>query len=129
MEEEFYATLKLVSGEEIFCKICPCPEENRTLLILDNPVTMETINIRQLGMSGLKVEPWIKLTDESMFIMDMENVITMTETKDKELIKIYEKYIKEKVRKTGRSKVTENMGYLSSIADARIKLEKLYKGN
>jgi hypothetical protein len=64
-----------------------------------------------------------------MFIMDMENVITMTETKDKELIKIYEKYVKEKNRKTGRSKVTPNMGYLSSIADARIRLEKLYRGN
>jgi hypothetical protein len=129
MEEEFYAVLKLVSGEELFSKVCPCEEDERIILILDNPVIIETINIKQLGMSGLKVHPWIKMSDESMFIIDMQNVLTITETKDKDLIKVHEKYIREKNRKSGKSKVTPNMGYLSSVADARINLEKIFKSN
>ena len=129
MEEEFYGILKLVSGEEILSKVCPCEEDSRIILILDNPVIIETINIKQLGMSGLKVHPWIKMSEESMFIIDMENVLTITETKDSELLRIHEKYVRERNRTSGKTKVTPNMGYLSSVADARINLEKLFKSN
>ena len=38
MEKEFYASIKLVSGEEIFCLVSASEEEDRTLLVLDNPV-------------------------------------------------------------------------------------------
>jgi len=129
MEEEFYGVLKLVSGEEILSKVCPCEEDNRIILILDNPIIIETVNIKQLGMSGLKVYPWVKMSDESMFIIDMKNVLTVSETKDDELIRIHEKYVREKNRKSGKTKLTPNMGYLSSVADARINLEKLFKSN
>ena len=45
MNEEFYATIKLISGEEIFAQVTPCEEEDRTLLILDTPVKFESIMI------------------------------------------------------------------------------------
>ena len=50
MEEEFFAVIKLISGEEIFSKVCPCEEDERTLLILENPVTVETVNLKQFGI-------------------------------------------------------------------------------
>ena len=34
-EEEFLGVIKLVSGEEILSKICPCEEEDTTILILE----------------------------------------------------------------------------------------------
>jgi hypothetical protein len=129
MEEEFYATIKLVSGEEIFSKVCPCTEENRIILILDNPVVIETITMRHTGMKALKVDPWMKYTEDEMFIVNMDKVITMTEVNDKIFIKIYQKYLKDKDKKSGRSEISPNMGYVSSVADARISLEKLYKSN
>jgi len=129
MEEEFYATIKLVSGEEIFSKVCPCTEENRVILILDNPITIETITIRHTGMKALKVEPWMKYTEDEMFIVNMDKVITITEVNDKMLIKIYEKYLRSKDKKYCKSEISPNMGFVSSVADARISLEKLYKSN
>ena len=87
---------------------------------------IESINVKQLGMSGMKVNPWIKMSEETMFIIDLDRVLTMTESKDEYLIKIHEKYVRERNRKSGRSKITSNMGYLSSIADARIELEKIF---
>ena len=39
MEDEFYATLKLKTGEEIFCKVCASEEEERTLLLVSHPIT------------------------------------------------------------------------------------------
>jgi hypothetical protein len=126
-EEEFYAAIKMVSGEEVFSKVCPCEEEDRTILILDNPVIMETITMKQLGMTALKVVPWMKLTDDTMFIVDMDKIITMTEVNESSIIKVYEKYIKDVNKKTNKSKISPNMGYISSISEARISLEKLYK--
>ena len=128
-EEEFYATMKMVSGEEVFSKVCPCEEENRTILILDNPVIMETITIKQLGVTALKVVPWMKFTDDTMFIVDLDKIITMTEINDDSIIKIYEKYIRDLSKTSNKSKISPNMGYISSISEARISLEKLYKSS
>ena len=127
MEEEFYAVIKLISGEEIFSKVCPCEEEERTLLILDNPVTIESVNLKQFGLTGIKVNPWINFTDDSMFIINMDKVLTMSEVTDEDMLKMYNKYIKRKNKPSKAPKPTSDMGYLSSIADARIYLEKLYK--
>jgi hypothetical protein len=129
MEEDFYAIIKLISGEEILSKVCSCDEDDRIMLILDNPITMESITIRQLGITTIKVSPWIKFSDDSMFVMDMEKIITMTEVTDEDLIKIHQKFVRERNKKSNKSELTSKMGYLSSIADARISLEKLYKSN
>ncbi len=126
MDEEFYAVIKLVSGEEILSKVSPCEEEDRILLILDNPVVMNQITIKHLNVSALKVEPWLKLTTDSMFIMNMDKVITMTEIKDQGVIKIYKKFLRDKNRSSQKIKVTSNMGYLTSVKEARKFLEKLY---
>ena len=57
----------------------------------------------------------------------MDKVITMSEIFDKEVIRIYNRYMVDKDRETNESVVTKDMGYLSSVTDARIFLEKLYK--
>ena len=38
IEEDFYATLKLKTGEEIFAKVAASEEEDRTMLIISNPI-------------------------------------------------------------------------------------------
>ena len=64
---------------------------------------------------------------DTILILDMEKVITMSEVFDKEVIRIYNRYMNDKDRETNESVVTKDMGYLSSVTDARIFLEKLYK--
>ena len=127
MNEEFYATIKLISGEEIFAQVTPCEEEDRTLLILDTPVIFESITIKHMGVSAMKVEPWISMGDDSMVLIDMNKVITITEVKDEQILCIYNKYLRDKDRDSNQTKVNENMGFLASIAEARVNLEKLYK--
>lgn len=127
MEEEFYAIIKLVSGEEILSKVSPCDEKHRILLILDNPVVIETMTIRQLGLSTLKISPWIKYSNDDMFIIDMEKVITITEIKEESLIEMHEKFVIEKNKKSHKTKPSHKMGFVSSVEDARLSLEKIYK--
>ena len=129
MKEEFYATIKLISGEEIFAQVTPCEEEDRTLLILDTPVKFESITIKHMGVNAMKVEPWISMGDDSMILIDMNKVITINEVKDEQILCIYNKYLRDKDRDSNQTKVNENMGFLSSIPEARVSLEKLYKSS
>ena len=128
-KEEFHAVIKLVSGEEIFAKVCPCEEEDKTILILDCPVVFENIIIRQIGVSAVRINPWLKMSDDPTVVMNMDKVITMTEVHDKHLIKVYNRYLNEKDQISNRTDINENMGFLSSVSDARVFLEKLYKSS
>ena len=119
------AVIKLVSGEEIISTVTPCEEDDRILLLLDSPVMFENIMIRNGGMGAIKVIPWIQAATDTILILDMDKVITMSEVFDKEVIRIYSRYMNDKDRETNESVATKDMGYLSSVTDARIFLEKL----
>jgi len=43
MEDDFYATIKFKSGEEIFAKVGYSEEEDRIFLLLETPITIEKI--------------------------------------------------------------------------------------
>ena len=126
-KEDFLAVIKLVSGEEIISTITSCEEDDRTLLLLDNPVMFESITVRNSGIGAIKVIPWIQAASDTILILDMDKVITMSEVFDKEVIRIYNRYLNDKDRESNESIVTKDMGYLSTVTDARIFLEKLYK--
>ena len=126
-KEVFLAVIKLVSGEEIISNITSCEEDDRTLLLLDNPVMFESITVRNSGIGAIKVIPWVQAATDTILILDMDKVITMSEVFDKEVIRIYNRYLNDKDRESNESIVTKDMGYLSTVTDARIFLEKLYK--
>ena len=125
--QDFLAVIKLVSGEEIISNVTSCEEKDRILLLLDTPVMFESMMIRNNGMGAIKVVPWIHAASDTILILDMDKVITMSEVFDKEIIRIYNRYLNDKDRESNESIVTKDMGYLSTVTDARIFLEKLYK--
>ena len=125
--QDFLAVIKLVSGEEIISTVTSCEEDDRTLLLLDNPVMFENVMIRNNGVGAIKVIPWVQAATDTILILDMDKVITMSELFDKEVIRIYNRYMTDKDRETNESIISKDMGYLSSVTEARIFLEKLYK--
>ena len=127
IEDEFYATLKLNSGEEIYAKVAASEEEGRTMLILHSPITI--VEVKQKGsMVGYKVEPWLKTTKDDMFIINMDKVITLSESTDLEIISVYQQFVQDMARsKSGGPKLSRRMGYVSSVNDAKDILEKIYK--
>ena len=127
MEDDFYATVKLTTGEEVFAKVAASEEEGRTMLILSNPIIVQEIRGR-MGPVGYKVEPWLKTTTEDMFIINMDKVITLSESSDVEIIMMYQDYVQQgsKERKN-QSKPSRKMGYIANVNDAKEILEKLYK--
>jgi hypothetical protein len=128
IEDDFYCTLKLKTGEEIFCKVAASEEEDRTLLIVTNPIIVSELKGRT-GIVGYKLEPWLKTTKEDMFILNMEDILTMSESSDIEMIMMYQNYIRQSTKDGNQSKINRRMGYLANVNDAKEILEKLYKNS
>ena len=138
MREEFYAIIKLVSGEEVMSLVVIDEHNDESVLLLQDPIVMN-MNTNQ-NMRYVKVKPWLELTDESVFLLTLDKIITMTECKDKKLIEIYKNFNSNndyaiendkfyKNKKNGLVKPDSKMGYVSSVKDARKKLEELFKIN
>jgi hypothetical protein len=129
IEEDFYSTIKLKTGEEIFAKVAASEEEDRTLLIVSNPIIISEIKGRT-GIVGYKIEPWLKTTKEDMFILNLEDILTMSESSDIEMIMMYQTYLRQSNKeKDNQSKLSRGMGYISNVHDAKEILEKLYNNS
>ena len=127
MEDDFYATLKFKNGEEIFCKVSPSEEYNRTMLVIASPITVCEITNKG-GLVGYKVEPWLKTTREDMFIINLDNVLTLSESQDMEMIMMYQHFLRDSQRDLhNQHRLNRRMGYISNVQDAKENLEKLFK--
>jgi len=127
IEDDFYATIKLKSGEEIYAKVAASEEDDRTLLLISNPITIVEVKTRT-GLAGYKVEPWLKTTKVDLFVVNLDDVLTLSESSDLEMISIYQQFVRDSDKaKTGQPKITREMGFISTVNDAKDILEKLYK--
>ena len=129
IEDDFYATIKFKSGEEIFAKVAASEEEDRTMLIVHHPIIIGEIKGKS-GIVGYKVEPWLKTTKDDMFIINIDDVLTMSESNDMEMISMHQQYIKHNDQNgdgSSKYKLNRKLGYLSTIQDAKDILEKLYR--
>ena len=129
MEDDFYATIKLKSGEEIFARVAASEEEDRTMLIVHNPITIAEVKGRT-GLVGYKIEPWLKTTKEDMFIINMDNIMTLSESSDVEMMVMHQQYVHDTCTgKSNSTKINRRMGYISNVSDAKEILEKIYKNS
>lgn len=126
MNEEFYATVKLVSGEEIFSLVSPDEENGLEYLILFTPIKIIKHDLNK-DYSYYKVEPWMKLTNENTFLIEKSRIITVIESFDEELINIYKRYINKGNNTRGNYDLTRSEGYITNIKQARMVLEKIYR--
>ena len=124
MEDDFYATLKLKTGEEVFALVVASEEENRTMLVVHNPVIITAIKAKE-SIVGYRLEPWLKTTREDMFVINMDNIITLSESMDPEMIMMHQNFSKES-NGFSKSKMNRKMGYLSNVNEAKKVLEKIY---
>jgi len=133
MGDEFYAIIKLTSGEEIFSLISIDENDGDPLIVMQNPITMKILHSHH-GMH-IKVKSWIELSSDDFFIVKLDKIITMTETKDKKLIHIYNEYLNDEFiepqqqSSSGKIKPSRSMGYISSVEEARKKLEDIFNNS
>ena len=129
MEEEFYATVKLLSGEELVAKVCYLPDEDK--IMLERPLIVENAKQRKgsLEVTGFALKEWISATFDTMFIIKRDHVMTMVEVEG-ELVEFYEKTLNR--LESGKSlagrgnKLPRGSGYLGSVKEMKKTLEDIY---
>ena len=129
-EQEFLATLKLVSGEEVISMVLYLEDEDKVLL--SNPFLVEQSKQRQgqLEVVGFSFKEWVMASFDDMYIISRDHIITITETKGP-IEEFYKKNL-EKIQSSKQllhkpNKLPRKSGYLGSIADTKNTLEKIYK--
>lgn len=131
MGEEFYCVIKLISGEEIFSLVSIDENDGDPIIVMQSPVIMKFIT-NELG-SCVKIKPWLEIPNDDIFIIKLDKIITMTEVNDSTVISMYDQYLNggeyDYSDETGRVKISDKMGYLSSVEESRRRLEDLFKDN
>tara|TARA_B100001057_G_scaffold170941_1_gene171729 strand:- start:12 stop:419 length:408 start_codon:yes stop_codon:yes gene_type:complete len=130
MGEEFYAVIKLVTGEEIFALVSVDENDGDPIILVSNPVIMKML----YSPAGqyVKIRPWLELPTEELFLLKYDKIITMSEISDYKIIEFYDKYLNDEdidIELDGRVTLNPKMGLVSTVEDARNNLEKIYKLN
>ena len=126
IEDDFYATVKFKSGEEIFAKVAASEEEDRTMLVISYPIIVKEIKGRS-GVVGYKIEPWLKTTSDDMFIVNLSDILTLSESSDIEMIMMYQDYLRSSDKEShNQASLNRSMGYLGTVNDTKEILEKIF---
>ena len=134
IEDDFYATIKFKSGEEIFAKVAASEEVNRTVLLISNPIIMLQSPVTMKMLSNgvgqyVKIKPWLEIPEEDIFLIKYDKIVTMTEIKDKQMIEFYNRFLNDNdldIEIDGKVNINQSMGLLTTVEEARQQLEKIY---
>ena len=129
-DQEFLATLKLVSGEEVISMVLYLEDEDKVLL--SNPFSVEQSRQKQgqLEITGFSFKEWVMASFDDMYIIGRDHIITITEVEGP-IKEFYEKNL-EKIQSSKQllhkpNKLPRKSGYLGSINDTKNTLENIYK--
>ena len=130
MGEEFFATVKLITGEEIVSKVVYLEDEDKVML--ENPLQVDSAKQRKgaLEISGFSFREWVCATFDKMFILNRNHIITISEIEGP-IVDFYKETLLR--MENGKSlngkggKLPRGSGYLGSVTDMKKSLENIFK--
>ena len=87
MISDFHATIKLITGEEIFALVSVDNTEEDPVIIMQSPVIMKVLSTGKGSM--MKIRPWLEVPGDDIYIIKYDRILTMSEVKDKMIISMY----------------------------------------
>lgn len=128
----FYATFKLVTGEEVLAEVSVTEENNTEFFLVSNPITITESNHvdheKGVVASGLIPKKWMVYSNDDLTIINKSHVISISEM-DKFGADFYNKaLIAAKTSSPIKRKIDtkDNSGYVGKIEESRSLLEKLF---
>mgnify|MGYP001363219508 FL=1 len=129
MGEEFFATVKLITGEEIVSKVVYLEDEDKVML--ENPLQVDQAKQRKgaLEISGFSFREWVCATFDKMFIINRDHIITISEVEGP-IVDFYKETLLR--MENGKSlngkggKLPRGSGYLGSVTDMKKSLENIF---
>ena len=129
-DEEFYSTIKIVTGEEIVAKVIYLEDEDKVML--EDPLLVEMQRSRKgaLEIAGFSFKEWMSATFEDMFVLNREHIVTMSEidpTIKEFYIKTLERMKRRKMLANTADKLPRKSGYVGSVSKFKKSLEDIFK--
>ena len=129
MGEEFIATVKLITGEEIVSKVVYLEDEDKVML--ENPLQVDSAKQRKgaLEISGFSFREWVCATFDKMFILNRDHIITISEIEGP-IVDFYKETLLR--MENGKSlngkggKLPRGSGYLGAVTDMKKSLENIF---
>ena len=135
MNNSFYATIKLITGEEILAEATLTEENGSEFFLVNDPIvvneTMQVDHQKGIAVSGLVPKKWQLYASDSMTIIQKQHVISISEM-DKFGVEFYMKaLIAAKMSSPVKRKVdsADNVGYVGTVDETRMLLEDLYESS
>ena len=135
MLDNFHATIKLITGEEVLARVLPNQENETEFFVLNNPIVIaEETHInpeKGVAISGMIPKKWMMFANDDTTIVNKTHVVSMSEL-DKFGIDFYQKALiaaraASPIKKRVDSK--NNSGYLGATKGFRQRLEDLFKNS
>ena len=126
-----YATIKLITGEEIFSQVEEFVDSEEKHLILMDPAIVKQLPAKQGPFALYRIEPWLKLSDERIFMVELKHIVYYTRSSDQEKITTYRRWVKslnkETPEKDSKVGISSSLGFVSKVNDTRESLENIFK--
>ncbi len=135
MKDPFYATIKLLTGEEIMAEVAVEDEYGSDFFVVCNPVIIEeSFDIdaeKGTASAGMVPKKWLNYANDDMHIINRAHVVTMSEL-DSFGIDFYKKSLmaarlSSPIKREVESK--QHSGYIGNTKTIRDKLEEIYKNS
>ena len=132
MNDKFFATIKLMTGEEIVGLV----EVHEEGLVIQNPLILEDMSDLHdllgddIKVSGLRLSKWIKSTTDNIFFITDAKIVTVNELLEpglshyKKAVTQINETVKKKISSTEDKK--KYNGYRASVEYAREFFENLF---
>jgi hypothetical protein len=131
-EDSFYATIKLVTGEEILAEIIECEENGQDFFLLHNAIIITENNHvdmqKGVVVSGLVPKKWMMYSSDDLQVIYKQHVISVSEL-DKFGVEFYQKALIAAMASTPikrRVETKRHSGYVGKIEAFREKLEGMF---
>jgi len=137
-DEQFFATIKLITGEEILGEvlISEDPDSKKDMIFVQNPAKTKVIdmnsedptdtNKHKVAMGFIR---WMNFSDEDFYVLDESSLISIAPM-SKEAVMMYKRWVRKELgnEETQETEVpiNESMGLLGKVEDARSLLERLF---
>jgi hypothetical protein len=134
-DEEFEAVVKLISGDEIIAECLLTEENSESILYVSNPCSVEVIT--RLGNDGKKVQgmglsKWMRFSDEHFYIINEKDIVSIAPT-SREASAIYHMFLRNEDSDDddvdNKVEPDSTMGYINSVSEERVRLERLFKNS
>jgi hypothetical protein len=137
-DEEFYGIVKLITGEDVVGKMIATEDtdtQNKTLIYVQDPVEARIHNLKEDHrekkiVKGISFTKWMALSDEDFFIIPEEYVVSVGSL-SQEITYYYKNWLNEQdpnySAETTEVEMTKEMGRISTLKEAKNRLERIFK--